>query len=65
MVARQKLWELGWEVPEDPPHSPELAGCDYYQFLSMANDFAGDKFVSREACENLLSQFIANRDLSF
>jgi len=28
----------------------------------MANNFAGEKFASREACENRLSQFFANRD---
>jgi len=31
----------------------------------MANDFAGEKFASREACENRLSQFFANRNEGF
>jgi len=47
-----------------PPYSPDLAPSDYHLFLSMANDFAGEKFTSREACENRL-QFFANRDEGF
>jgi len=31
----------------------------------MANNFAGENFTSREACENRLSQFFANRDEGF
>jgi len=31
----------------------------------MANNFAGEKFASREVCENRLSQFFANRDEGF
>ena len=50
-----------------PPYSQDMAPSDYHLFLSMANDFAGEKFVSREACENRLSQFFspANRDEGF
>jgi len=65
IVTRQKLRELGWEVLMHPPYSPDLAPSDYHLFLSMANDFAGEKFASREACENRLSQFFANRDEGF
>ena len=65
IVTRQKLRELGWEVLMHPPYSPDLAPSDYHLFLSMANDLAGEKLTSREACENRLSQFFANRDKSF
>lgn len=39
----------------------------YYDclFLSMANDFTGKKFASREACKNRLSQIYANMDEGF
>lgn len=52
IVTRQKLRELGWEVLTHPLYSPDLASNDYYLFLSMANDLAGEKLTSREACEN-------------
>ena len=35
-----------------PPYSPDLAPSDFHLFLFMANNFAGEKFASREACEN-------------
>ncbi|KAG5308008.1 SETMR methyltransferase, partial [Acromyrmex insinuator] len=65
IVTRQKLRELDWEVLMYPPYSPDLTSSDYHLFLSMANDFAGEKFALREACENRLSQFFANRDEGF
>ena len=41
-----------------PPYNPDLAPSDYHLFLSMANDFAGEKLAPREACENRLFQFL-------
>jgi len=64
-VTRQKLRELGWKVFMHSPYNPNLAPSNYHLFLSMANNFAGEKFASREACENPLSQFFANRDEGF
>lgn len=40
-----------------PPYSSDLVLIEYRLFLSMANDFAGEKMVLREACEKRLSQF--------
>lgn len=42
-----------------------LAQSDYHLFLSIANDFAGEKNATREACENPLSQFFGNRGQRF
>ncbi|XP_012058558.1 PREDICTED: histone-lysine N-methyltransferase SETMAR-like [Atta cephalotes] len=47
IMTRQKLRELGWEILMHPPYSPDLAPSDYHLFLSMANNFAGEKFASR------------------
>ena len=65
IMTRQKLRELGWEVLMHPPYSPDLAPSDYHLFLSMANEFAGENFASREVCESRLSQFFANRGEGF
>ncbi|QQP53934.1 Putative DD34D transposase, partial [Caligus rogercresseyi] len=65
LVARHKLRELGWEVLIHPPYCLDLAPSDYYLFLSMVNYFASEKLASREACENRLSHFFANRDEGF
>lgn len=42
-----------------PPYS------DYYLFLSLANDTFGEKFSLKQAYENRLSQFFANRGDGF
>lgn len=52
---RQRLQKFCWEVLIQPPYCPDLASSDYYLFLSMTNDFAGNKFVSRETCEKLIN----------
>ncbi|CAD6994021.1 unnamed protein product [Ceratitis capitata] len=65
IVTRQKLRELGWEVILHPPYSPDLAPSDYHLFLSMANYLGGEEMASREACENRLTQFFANKDKVF
>lgn len=57
--------ELGWKVLMHSPYIPDPAPSDDYLLLPMANDFAGDKFASKEACENLLYQFFTNRDEGF
>ena len=64
-MTRQKLRELGWKDLMQPTYSPDLAPSEYHLFLFMANDFAGEKFAWREACENRLSQFFANGDKGF
>ncbi|CAD6994020.1 unnamed protein product [Ceratitis capitata] len=65
IVTRQKLRELGWEVILHPPYSPDLAPSDYHLFLSMANYLGGEEMASREACENRLTQFFANKEKVF
>jgi len=48
-----------------PPYSRDLTPSDYYVFLSMANDFTGKKFATRESFKNRLFQFFANRNKDF
>lgn len=48
-----------------PPYSWDLTSYYYYIFLSMANDIAGEKFVSRVACEKRLFQVFVNRNEVF
>lgn len=47
------------------PYGPDLTPSDYHQYLFMANYLDGEKFVSKEASENRLYQFVANRDSGF
>ncbi|XP_046145712.1 histone-lysine N-methyltransferase SETMAR-like [Osmia bicornis bicornis] len=65
LVTSQKLRELGWEVLMHPPYSPDTAPSDYYLFRWLQNSRMGVKLALREACENHLFQFFANRDKDF
>lgn len=65
LMTRQKLRELGWEVLMHPPYSPDLAPSDYHLFRSLQNSLNGLKLTSKEACENHLSQFFAQKTQKF
>ncbi|XP_045482048.1 ionotropic receptor 25a-like [Harmonia axyridis] len=60
ILTRQKLRDLGLEVLMHPPYRLDLAPSNTHLF-----NFAGGKFALTEACENRLSQFLANRDEGF
>ena len=64
-VTRQKLRELRWEVLMHPPYSPALAPYDYHLFRSLKNSLNGVQLASREACENSLVQFFAQKSQKF
>lgn len=59
------LWELSCAVFLLPTYILNLGSSDYYMLLLIANDFAGEIFDCKEAYENRLYQFLANRDESF
>ena len=65
LMTRQKLRELGWDVLSHPPYSPDLAPSDYHLFRSMQNALGATKLASKEACENWLSEFFANKEGGF
>lgn len=45
IVTCQQLREFDWVVFMHPLYSPDQAPCGYYLFLSVSNDFAGEKFL--------------------
>ena len=61
LVTRQKLRDLGWEALMHPPYSPDLAPSDYRLFQSLKNSLNGVELASKEACENHLVQFFAQK----
>ena len=65
LTTRQKLRKLGWEVLMHPPYSPGLVPSDYYLFRSLENSLNGIKLVSKEACENHVSQFFDQKPQKF
>lgn len=65
IATQEKLRSFGWEVLMHPPYSPDLAPSDYHLFRSLQNSLNGVKLDSREACENHLSQFFAQKPRKF
>ena len=65
LVTRQKLRELCWEVLMHPPYSPDLTPSDYHRCRSLQNSLNGVKLASKEACENHLVQFFAQKSQKF
>ena len=65
LMTQQKLRYLFWEVLMYPPYSPDLALSDYHLFRSMQNSLNGVKLDFREAFENYLSQFFAEKPRNF
>lgn len=47
------------------PFSPYVVQHDCYLILTMAHDFGGEKFATREAYEIRMSQFNENLDEFF
>ena len=58
--TRQKIVEVGWEIPSHPSYS-----SDYHLFLSLQNFLTGKKFKNEEDVERALVQFFASKDETF
>ncbi|XP_043502668.1 histone-lysine N-methyltransferase SETMAR-like isoform X2 [Polistes fuscatus] len=65
LETHQKLRGLGWEVLMHPPYSPDLAPSDYHLFRPLQSSLNGVKLTSKEACENQLLQFFAQKSQQF
>ncbi|KOC62227.1 Histone-lysine N-methyltransferase SETMAR, partial [Habropoda laboriosa] len=65
LTTRQKLTELCWKIMLHPPYSPDLAPSDYHLFRSLQNSHNGVNLISKEACENHLSRFFAQKPQKF
>ena len=64
-MTRQKLLQLGWEVLNHPPYSPDIAPLDFHIFQSLQNSLNGKKFNSLKDCKRQLEQFFARKDDKF
>ena len=44
LLTRQKLWQLGWEVPIHSLYSPDIVPADFHWFQSLQNSPRGKNF---------------------
>lgn len=47
-VAMAKLDELGYELVDHPPYSPDLAACDFFLFPNLKKWLGGRRFASND-----------------
>jgi histone-lysine N-methyltransferase SETMAR len=55
--TRKKLEELGWDLMEHPPYSPDIAPSDFYLFRCLQNHLDGGKFNGSEEVKKEVQDF--------
>ena len=64
-TVKMALHELGWEVLQHPPYSPDLAPTDYHLFRCLSNEMRGLSFENQDHLENWLNNFFETRPKDF
>ena len=66
-MTQQKLRKFDREILMHPSYSPDLASSDYHLFQFLQNFLNGVKvnLISKETCENRLSQFFTEKSEMF
>lgn len=64
-ITQQKLAQLGWEVLEHPPYSPDLAPSDYKAFLSLQNWLNGKEFATEAELRQSIQDWVDSRSAGF
>jgi histone-lysine N-methyltransferase SETMAR len=64
-LTKQKIIDLGWEVLQHPPYSPDLAPSDFYLFRSLQNALDRKKFNHRNEIEAFIQNFFDSKSQTF
>ncbi|GBP81889.1 Mariner Mos1 transposase [Eumeta japonica] len=65
LVIQQILKEFGWEVLMHPPHSPDFEPSHFHLFRSLQNSRGSVRLISKDDCQNYLSQFFIQKSQNF
>lgn len=65
LIAMQKINEVGFELIDHPPYSPDLAPSDYYLFPKLKKNLKGKKFSSNEAVIRAVEEWFADQNKEF
>jgi histone-lysine N-methyltransferase SETMAR len=63
--ALQKLHEIGFELIDHPPYSPDLAPSDYYLFPKLKKHLKGAKFSTNNEVICAVENWFADQDTVF
>lgn len=61
----RKVHELGWEVLNHPPYSPDIAPSDYYLFRSLQNYLDQKSFLNLSDVKSALVTFFESKSEDF
>jgi histone-lysine N-methyltransferase SETMAR len=64
-IALQKLHEIGFELIDHPPYSPDLAPSDYYLFPKLKKHLKGAKFSTNNEVICAVENWFADQDTGF
>lgn len=57
--------ELGWEVLEHPPYSPDLSPCDYHMFGPLKEALGGQRFNTDDEVEEFVRTWLSELPKEF
>lgn len=61
-IAMAKIYELGIELLDHPPYSPDLAPCDFFLYSKLKVALGRQKFLSNEEAINYVNEYFAEKD---
>jgi histone-lysine N-methyltransferase SETMAR len=64
-LTRDRLTELGWELLDHPPYSPDLSPSDYHLFRSLEYFLVKNKFRNINHLRRGLTDFFESKDVEF
>lgn len=65
LITKKKLYELGYEILDHPPYSPDLSPTDYHFFRNLENFIREKIFRNQSDAENAFKDFVASRPPDF
>lgn len=64
-ITSKKIKDLGWEVMEHPPYSPDIAPTDFHLFRSLQHFLCEKRFQNEDEIKEGIKKFIASKSISF
>ena len=65
LIAMRKIHEIGFELVDHPPYSPDLAPSDYYLFPKLKKHLKGKRFSTNDEAIRAAEEWFADQDKEF
>lgn len=64
-VAKAKLFQLGYELIDHPPYSPDLAPCDFFLFPNLKKWLGGRRFATNDEVMTETSHYFEDLEQNY